>query len=127
MASVLAIKLWAVPALELYTTCLKPFSDCYTSSLTSNLKQHDSTTGYLKLGLVRRFLSYMKVELPRQVKTGGSLLTECSTLRATLSTFCACYFSNLVILFQELFYHFQFEYQILGGVNAQQYQYVTVN
>jgi len=49
MISMLTIKLWAVPALELCTTCLKPFSACYTSSLNSNLKQHDSTTGYLQL------------------------------------------------------------------------------
>ena len=97
MASMLAIKLWAVPALKLCTTCLKPISLlAIHRRWLAIMKQRDSTTGYIQHGLVRQFLSYMKIELPRQVKSGGSLLIECSTLQATLSTFCSCYFSNSV-------------------------------
>ena len=53
---------------------LKPFCAHYTTKLTSNLKWHDSTTGYLQLQLIGQFPTYMKVELPHQVKTRGCLL-----------------------------------------------------
>ena len=53
---------------------LKPFCAHYTTKLTSNVKQYDSTTGYLQLRVIGQFLKYIKVELLPQVKTRGCLL-----------------------------------------------------
>ena len=53
---------------------LKPFCAHNTTKLTSNVKQYDSTTGYLQLRVIGQFLKYIKVELLPQVKTRGCLL-----------------------------------------------------
>ena len=53
---------------------LKLFCACYTTKLTSNLKQYESTTKYLQLQLTGQFPSYIKIELLPQVKTQSCLL-----------------------------------------------------
>ena len=53
---------------------LKLLCASYTTKLTSNLKQYDSTTGYLELRLISQFPSSIEVQLLHQVKTRGCLL-----------------------------------------------------